>query len=41
MGGTYLNRKYIHKYTRVVTDRDRLEPKSMIDLVLVKKGEML
>ena len=40
VGNTYFEHKNLHKYTRVARGQNRLEIKSMIDLVLVKE-EML
>ena len=40
VGNTFFDHKSVHKYTRVGTDRNGNEVKSLIDLVLVKK-EML
>ena len=37
VGYTYFKHRSLHKYTRVTRDQDRVEVKSMIDLVLVKK----
>ena len=37
MGNAYFKHRSLHKYTRVARGEDRLEVKSMIDLVLVKK----
>ena len=37
VGNTYFNHRSLHKYTRVIKGRDRVEIKSMIDLVLVKR----
>ena len=37
MGNTYFEHKSLLKYTRVARTQDRVEVKSMIDLVLVKK----
>ena len=38
MGNTYFEHKSLHKYTRVARGQDGVEVKSMIDLVLAKKG---
>ena len=37
VGNTYSKHRSLHKYTRVARDKDGVEVKSMIDLVLVKK----
>ena len=37
VGNTYFKHISLHKYTRVARDQDRVEVKSMIDLVLVKR----
>ena len=37
MGNTYFKHRSLHKYTRVAGDKDGVEVKSMIDLVLVKR----
>ena len=37
MGNIYFKQKNLHKYTRVAKGQDRLEVKSMTDLVMVKK----
>ena len=38
MGSTYFKYKSVHKYTKVARDCDGVKNKSMIDLVLVKRG---
>ena len=38
LGNTYFKYRSVHKYTRVAGGRDGMEIKSMIDLVLVKRG---
>ena len=38
VGNTYFKHRSLHKYTRVARGQDGVEVKSMIDLVLVKKG---
>ena len=37
VSNTYFKHKSLHKYTRVAKGQDRVEIKSMIDVVLVKK----
>ena len=37
MGNTYFKHSSLHKYTRVARVQDRVEIKSMIDLVLLKE----
>ena len=37
VGNTYFKHRNLHKYTRVARGQDRVELKSMIDLVLVKR----
>ena len=37
LGNTYFKHRSLYKYTRVARGQDRVEVKSMIDLVLVKK----
>ena len=37
MGNKYFEHRSLHKYTRVARVQDRVEIKSMIDVVLVKK----
>ena len=41
VGNTYFKHRSMHKYTRVVRDRDGVEIKNMIDVVLVKRGMLL
>ena len=37
MGNTYFKHKRLHEYSKVARGEDKLEVKSMIDLMLVKK----
>ena len=37
MGNAYFKHRSLHKYTRVGRGKDRVEVKSMIDLVAVKR----
>ena len=41
VGNTYFEHRSVHKYTRVARDKDGVEIKSRIDLVLVKRGMLL
>ena len=41
VGSTYLERKSLHKYTRVARSQDGVEVRSVIDLVLVEKDMLL
>ena len=38
VGVTYFKHKCLHKYTRVTRGQDRVEIKSMVDLILVKRN---
>ena len=38
VGNTYFEQKNLHKYTRVARCQNGVEIKSMIDLVLVRRG---
>ena len=40
VGNTYFEHKSLHKDTRVARDQDRVEVKSMIDMMLIKKDKL-